>query len=171
MIDIIDKIIGLLIKPLVFAFRYLRDRPIITVSLEGDKALQANSVVPDCIHLKWWRTLVFHNDSPNLIRGIKLLSGLPKGWRIHESLPTRLNADERIELKMEIEAHLNHQDLLDRHGVHFRGGLAKVSFPDVIDGVIFDFEVKNERGRTFYQTCIFRRIGAVASTISTKRPR
>jgi len=169
MIDTIDKLIGLVVKPIVFVFRYLREQPIITISLVGEKSLQGNSRIPDCIHLKWLRTLVLHNDSPHLARGIKLLSGLPEGWQIRADIPTRLEADEKINLELEIETNLNHQELLDRYGVHLRDKLAKASFPDVIDGVVLEFEIKNERGRTFYQTSIFRRNSTIESTISTKR--
>jgi hypothetical protein len=169
MIDILEKVFGLLAKPAVFLFRYFTRKPRITLSIKGDGCAQGPGHLGGHVYFTWYRELILHNDSAHLIRGIKLLHGFPKPWSMDREIPTRLEPDQKLAIP--IKAHLDedHGELLRRYGQHMQHRLGEAVFPGVVATVILEFELTNEQGRRVYQYSRFSDDGTVETEISSRR--
>jgi hypothetical protein len=169
MIETIEKVFGLLVKPAVFLFRYFTRKPKITLSIKGNGCAQGPGHIGGQVYFRWYRELIMHNDSAHLIRGIKLLHGFPKPWRMSREVPTRLEPDQRIAIPFEAHLEEDHQELLSKFGEHMQHRLGEAVFPTVVATVILEFELTNEQGRTVYQYSKFNEDGTVETEISSRR--
>ncbi len=169
MIETIEKIFGLLIKPAVFVFRYFRQKPEITLSVKGEGCAQGPSHLAGKLYFTWWRELVLHNDSAHLVRGIKLLRPFPKPWKMSREVPTRLEPDQKVTIPFEAHLEEDHQELLNRFGEHMQHRLGDAVFPSVVANVILELELTNQQGRTVYQYSKFTENGTVETEILSSR--
>jgi hypothetical protein len=169
MIETFEKLGGLLIKPVLFAYQYFRRQPEITLSMKNAGSSQGAMNLPGRLRLEYWSELVLHNDSPFLVRGIKLLSPFPKSWRLEGEVPTRLEPDQKLSIKVDVVVDRDHQELLNQFGESMRQRLASAVWPELLSAVHVEFELKNEHGRTVYQYTTFSGDGKGISKIFSKR--
>jgi hypothetical protein len=159
-IDLIGKLYGIAVKPAIFLFRYFREEPKITVTMEGSGCAQGASHLAGRIHFHWWRTLILHNDSAHLVRGIKLLQAFPKPWRFNKDIPTRLAPDEKVRIPIEAELEEDHQAQIDRFGPNMQHRLAEAVFPQFNTNTSVEFQLTNEQGQLSISTRVFLKTAA-----------
>ena len=112
---------------------------------------------------------MLHNDSSKFIRGIKLLSPLPNGSNLKAEIPTRLEADQKVSLSLDINVYVPKSQLIEQFGTSPQQGYASLYFPVMLQDTRLEFQLKNQRGRTVYQYTQFVDDNRVVSTYETKR--
>ena len=164
--------IGIIYKPLENLIRFLRGycgKPEITLTLIGNGSARGPSNIPGKVYYQWHRELVLHNDSAHLIRGIKLLQPFPPPWTMSRAIPTKLEADEKVEIPIEARLEEDYQQLLNRYGLNMQKRLKDDVFPSIVDSIVLEFELKNKQGRTVYQYSTIHEDGKFTTEISSKR--
>ncbi len=146
----IDKVFGWLLKPAIALFRYLKHRPDIRLSLEPNAAGHSGEGSPT-YHFFWHTSLVVHNDSPHLARGIKLENAFPSSWSLQVDLPTRLDPDERLKLPLTLNWHEEQHALVARFGTSSQQRLSTMLEPEILSQFNITFNFENEYGRQFRQ--------------------
>jgi hypothetical protein len=161
-----SKILDLLSKVVSYLFQYWRDRPNILVSLSGIGFVQGAGRVAGNLNFIWRRTLLFHNDSQHLARGIKLVSPLPEGWTLYADVPTRIEADRRIGLEIKIETDKSPQELVSQFGKEAQSNFGQALLFAILTRSQLKIEFRNQHGRTFHLVIRFDKNGNPISVLT-----
>lgn len=173
--ETILELLAILYKFLTFPYQYYRDRPKLTIVIEGRGAgagLDPSNpgAITHTRRFTFNRILVLHNDSRTVVRGIKLLKPLPNMWVLNDEIPTRLEADSRLRIRM-VGVITERIDFLDNELGGSPGDLTGVvTFPvfSPADNLI-EFQLENSKGRKFWQYSEIDEVGTATTKVLSKR--
>ncbi len=153
---------------LVTAIRIFRAKPKIKIEIHKDAScLQSGGSPINSLSFTWGRKFIFHNNSNHLARGIQLASDLPKGFKFQSGLPTKLEADEKLPVDVEIQLlDVNRDELVQKYGEH--SDLSTQLFTSILNEISFQIAFKNKYGGKFYQRFQFN-YDQITSEVSWKK--